>query len=202
MLSSIEILNKTCVMLDSVGAEFWICNGTLLGLVRDNKLIPWDNDLDIAVFKDSKRTEIIKALSNAGYELIDDGHGSSYVTFAYFHQKIDINFFELNEDLLESLWQVNKLSGIPGFLTRVLSRIRFAIPRIGFLWELEGYSVPIKYIFPIGQVAIGSYLFKIPQNAESVLEHTYGSGWKTPKQNYNWRVEGANNVKRGKFEKS
>ncbi len=32
--------------------EYWICHGTLLGIIRDNELIPWDHDIDIAVWQD------------------------------------------------------------------------------------------------------------------------------------------------------
>ena len=37
---AIKILNKKKI-------DYWICHGTLLGLVRDKKLIKWDNDIDI-----------------------------------------------------------------------------------------------------------------------------------------------------------
>ena len=32
---------------------YWICHGTLLGIIRDNKLIEWDHDIDIAVWSDA-----------------------------------------------------------------------------------------------------------------------------------------------------
>ena len=52
---AIKILNKKKI-------DYWICHGTLLGLVRDKRLIEWDNDIDIGVLKSSKNRRIIKTL--------------------------------------------------------------------------------------------------------------------------------------------
>ena len=42
---------------------FWICDGTLLGIVRENDLIKWDNEIDIDMFEED-------LLSN--YDLMKD----------------------------------------------------------------------------------------------------------------------------------
>ena len=41
---AINLLNKYKI-------KYWLCHGTLLGIIRDNSLIEWDNDIDIAVWK-------------------------------------------------------------------------------------------------------------------------------------------------------
>jgi hypothetical protein len=110
-------------------------------------------------------------------------------------QKVDINFFELHHETLQSLWKVNRLSGVPGLLTRLIARLGLKIPRLKFLWELEGYSVPSEAIFPVSKLMVKGTQYRVPKDSERVLEHTYGVGWKTPKRDYNWRVEGMNNAK-------
>ena len=42
-LETINILNNNKI-------QYWLCHGTLLGIIRDNELIPWDHDIDIAVW--------------------------------------------------------------------------------------------------------------------------------------------------------
>ena len=52
----INILNKNKI-------SYWVCHGTLLGIIRDKKLISWDPDIDIAVLeKNNSRSKISKLL--------------------------------------------------------------------------------------------------------------------------------------------
>ncbi len=202
LLTPIQILNRTCKTLGEAGVEYWLCNGTLLGIIRDGELIPWDNDLDIAVHQGGMRNRVIEALISGGFLLIDDGDGSSYVTFLLDNQKVDINFFELNNHLLESIWKVNRLSGIRGIATRIILKFGFRVPKMNFMWEYEGYSVPREAVFPLTSIQVGQDIYSVPRNSERVLEHTYGKGWRVPKRDYDWRSEGANNVKKSKFDES
>jgi phosphorylcholine metabolism protein LicD len=41
---TIEILKKNRI-------NYWICHGTLLGIIRDDQLLPWDNDIDIGILE-------------------------------------------------------------------------------------------------------------------------------------------------------
>ena len=60
--STIEILNKNKI-------DYWICHGTLLGIVRDNKLIPWDNDVDIAFFENKiDKNNLLNLFLKAGFK--------------------------------------------------------------------------------------------------------------------------------------
>ena len=51
LLSAIDILNEYKI-------NYWICHGTLLGIIRDKKLIPWDQDIDIGVLENKKYRKI------------------------------------------------------------------------------------------------------------------------------------------------
>ena len=53
-LDTISILNKNKV-------DYWVCHGTLLGIIRDGKLIEWDNDIDIGVIKSEKNIDVSKS---------------------------------------------------------------------------------------------------------------------------------------------
>jgi phosphorylcholine metabolism protein LicD len=44
-----ELLFTVCDLLNTEGIPYHLEGGTLLGIVRDNQLLPWDHDLDISV---------------------------------------------------------------------------------------------------------------------------------------------------------
>ena len=39
--------------------NYWVCHGTLLGIIRDKKLIPWDHDIDIGMLENKISRKII-----------------------------------------------------------------------------------------------------------------------------------------------
>ena len=47
--TAIELLEKTIYMLDEFNINYCIISGTLLGHVRHNDFIPWDDDIDLIV---------------------------------------------------------------------------------------------------------------------------------------------------------
>jgi len=46
---AIELLNKLINILNEFDIKYFIISGTLLGYVRHNDIIPWDDDIDIMV---------------------------------------------------------------------------------------------------------------------------------------------------------
>ena len=44
-----ELLLRAVRVLDEAGIRYHLEGGTLLGLVRDGDLLPWDHDVDISV---------------------------------------------------------------------------------------------------------------------------------------------------------
>lgn len=44
-----KLMLALCQILDQHGIPYYVDHGTLLGLYRDGNLLPWDNDIDIAV---------------------------------------------------------------------------------------------------------------------------------------------------------
>lgn len=57
-------------ILDALNVKYWVNNGTLLGLVRNGHLLPWDTDVDIGVDASSPfPIEALDALIERGFQV-------------------------------------------------------------------------------------------------------------------------------------
>lgn len=61
-------------VLDQHSIPFWLEDGTLLGAVRDGRMIPWDHDIDLGSFKESFqskeiRKSVSRQLENKGFSI-------------------------------------------------------------------------------------------------------------------------------------
>ena len=103
----INILNKNKI-------SYWVCHGTLLGIIRDRKLIAWDPDIDIAVLqKSGNRKKISKLLRNKGFKEIkktflkNDGMQKFIKKDG---REIDVNYYVEDKDnnLVYIKWPIPK----------------------------------------------------------------------------------------------
>ena len=67
-----ECLLKVKDIFDKHGITFWLVGGTLLGAVRDGGFIPWDKDIDLAIYADDapKLKQPILEMQQFGLEVI------------------------------------------------------------------------------------------------------------------------------------
>ena len=92
-----EILINT---LSENRINYWICHGTLLGIIRDKKLIPWDHDIDIGILENENDRKIIPIiLKKEGFKEIKktflDNDGMMKFTRDG-GREVDINFYKID----------------------------------------------------------------------------------------------------------
>ena len=87
----IEVLNKLKI-------DYWLCHGTLLGIIRDKSLIPWDNDIDIGSWDLKNKEKIITAFVKKGFRYQNKFFGNNYLlSFQKGKNRVvDINFYEID----------------------------------------------------------------------------------------------------------
>jgi lipopolysaccharide cholinephosphotransferase len=66
-----KVLFDVVDFFESEGIDYWLEGGTLLGIVRDHDLLPWDHDIDLSIpAKDAEKfAQNIKKLNRKGYRV-------------------------------------------------------------------------------------------------------------------------------------
>ena len=91
-INVVKIFNKKKIF-------YWIGHGTLLGIIRDNKLIDWDHDLDFGLWNHQhKKSNFIKLLEEEGFTYRNDlGFGKKYDQMSFDKKggrRVDLNFYQ------------------------------------------------------------------------------------------------------------
>jgi len=50
-----QMLKDVTDIFDKHGVRYWLDFGTLLGIVREGRILPWDDDMDISIFEDDRQ---------------------------------------------------------------------------------------------------------------------------------------------------
>lgn len=100
-----QIFNRVCNLLNQNKINFWVCHGTLLGIIRENRLLPWDHDIDFAVWDhEISKDKIIKLFLKNGFEQEFVFGDLDCLHFYGANKKIDISFYKVNKDIASIKW--------------------------------------------------------------------------------------------------
>lgn len=105
-----NIFKKTVQMLNNNNINYWICHGTLLGIIRNKSLLSWDHDIDFAVWEDEHpKEEILKIFlpsDDFKQEISLDEMNSLH--FETRDKRIDINFYSRDKEKSYIKWAILK----------------------------------------------------------------------------------------------
>ena len=161
---AIDNLDTARRILDDFKVPYFLSNGTLLGCIRDGDLIPHDTDVDLGIFIEDYKPEILQAFLDKKFKVwgiygeLDNGYeisltrGPKLDLFFYYHE---------GENDTMSVMSNNK---------------------------------QIKYVYPKFKTIDWTFLgepTKIPENYEEYLTAQYGD-WKTPVVNWNYATDPKN----------
>ncbi len=175
---AIELLKKTISILDEFNINYFLISGTLLGYVRHNDFIPWDDDIDLIVDK-----TILEKLPSI-----------------YTKYKSDLIFINRENFLIKLCSrkgiEVNN-KHINRFVINPLDRYKWPFidlfiydytPQFMTFFEKKWLN---SYFFPSKNVEFLGSMVKIPNNPDYFLRINFGNDYMTTlKSNkYNHRKE-------------
>lgn len=157
-----ELMKNVQTIFDEEGLQHWIICGTLLGAVRHNDVIPWDDDIDIAIHsKDENRLVQLKNKLKKnnyglfpmyfGYKIYDlDGTPSNEANYNY--PFIDIFIMRSNNKYCQ-----------------------YKYLRARLMWPGEWFT--LDNLYPLRDYKLGDLIIKGPNKPYEYLNRSYGIDW-------------------------
>ncbi len=160
--------------LNAMKVPFFLAFGTLLGLVRDGSLLPFDKDLDIGVPWNVPRKKLVTTMKRFGfYPLVPDlkvSDEDEVFNYALVYKKTEIalDFFFFKEE------DNTYITGV------------------------DSKPVKLKWIFPHFNLQKAKWFDRewlVPSPPEIFFESIYGKNWRVPDPYFDSVVSGLNRSK-------
>ena len=174
-----KMLKDICKILDDNEIPYIVDNGTLLGIIRENRLLPWDNDVDIAVNQIylDKLIKIRHKFWFAGYRT---RIRKSKIDMPHFPKK-SVRIIKI-----QTRWLIFK--GVTLFDIFIKKKVDD-----NYFWTMGAkdpviLSAPKHFYEDVIRHEFDGYNYLIPRDYENYLVHRYGD-WKIPVKEFNFKKD-------------
>ncbi|WP_088341808.1 LicD family protein [Robiginitalea sediminis] len=168
-----SLLQQVCGIAEQAGVTYWLEGGTLLGIRRENRLLPWDNDLDISMMSDQlgKLDTFLSLARGAGLRIRIRTFEAGNPPFT----PGDIRMVKIRKRRFFGL--------LKGKVTLDIF-VKYRQDDLAY-WMIAGKtkSVPYNYYQKFRTVEFRGHSYSIPVDTEGYLTYRYGD-WETPKKDW------------------
>lgn len=164
-----KVLLEISQLFNEAKISWWVDCGTCLGVYRHSGVIPWDGDLDIAVFQSEFENvrRLLHRLDRQKY-LIQDWSSRDFpnslikIFVRENHSLIDIYFFDYQPQTNEIrwIWTFDKSLVFPEWC-KIRER-RFTVP------------ISLDKVFPLKKASLDGVEVFVPKETEQYLQRYYG----------------------------
>ena len=151
-------------ILEANDIPFFAEGGTALGAVRNNGIIPWDDDVDLGMLsKDKKKFLALKSVfAKCGYKMVK-------VWFGY---KITIAKGKLIKGMNWSYPFVDFF-----FVSKIGNKYQYDSKQARDTWPKSHYK--LNEFEPFQKIPFGDFMMPVVNNINKVLDRVYGKDWST-----------------------
>jgi phosphorylcholine metabolism protein LicD len=175
-----RMLRRVTRVLEVFRIPYWLEGGTQIGIVREGRLLPWDDDMDISIYDDQnwKHPFLVLALMLMGYRLTLQNHQTSIGPFQKGQSKmIKVRNFASGFKKGPVMLDI--------FIKRELEDNCFWVVGVK---ERVLKSTPTHFTRNLGKVQFKEKMYSIPEDFDGYLSYRYGD-WKTPQKEWDFRVD-------------
>ena len=169
-----KMLEKVAKLLKKCDIPYWLEGGTLLGIRRENRLLPWDNDVDLSI-----KSEEVPKLKFFLFLLRVSGFR---VSLRYFSEE-NPNFSTEQLRIIK-IRQSKYLRIKRGpVCTEIFVKYKSGDSH---LWEVANKpkSVPSKFYEDFKTINFNGFEYTIPKLTDEYLTYRYND-WETPVKEWN-----------------
>ncbi len=140
-MAELELLRSFVAVCEKYGLRYYIGCGTLLGAVRHNGYIPWDDDTDVLM----PRPDYEKFLRLAGDDLLGDSYiesiqnvsGCRHYPAKLASKRISISYFTGSRSRQQDIWMdIFPMDGLPnGHIARRFYVLKMTVLRTVFVFS-------------------------------------------------------------------
>lgn len=164
-----KLLSEVITIFESCNIEYWLEGGTLLGIRRENRLLPWDNDLDISIhqYELSKLDSLLQSIKQKGFRV----RTRTFSSDSDYFNKGDLRMIKIRTKRFFGIVKGNVCLDI--FIKYTKNEKTY--------WGIADtfMSVPAKFYNSFKKINFKGKNYSVPERTDEYLTFRYGN-WQTP----------------------
>lgn len=168
------LLTTVASIFEQHKITYWLEGGTLLGIRRENRLLPWDDDIDISLHASevSKLSSLIKNLKEKGFRVRQRRFSVTSNEF----EKGELRMIKIRNRRFFGLLKGKVCLDVFVKYTHIDKTY----------WEIDNKTkyVPKHFYERFKTVKFQNKIYPIPEDTDGYLTYRYGD-WQTPVKEWN-----------------
>ncbi len=180
-----KMLHDVTTIFEKHNIRYWLDFGTLLGIVREGRILPWDDDMDISIFEEDRQKV----------------HDIVMPEIKKLNYRIYSRYHHIDDDVLKyGDFRAFRVRNYRWFFFRGYVKIDiFVMYKKGdyYYWYELGnkHKIPSYLVKEFDQIEFNGKLYTKPKDHDAYLTYHYGN-WRVPNKEYNAEIDGLKTVAR------